>query len=87
MIVTFRRDIEHPPTSLVVDNISLERVESYKLLGLTMQNNLKWDLHVGEIVTKASKRIHILRVLKRNGVSSPHLLLHTSIYHTSHISH
>ena len=74
MIVTFRRDIEHPPTSLVVDNISLERVESYKLLGLTMQNNLKWDLHVSEIVTKASKRIHILRVLKRNGVSSPHLL-------------
>ena len=39
-----------------------------------MQNNLKWDLHVSEIVTKASKRIHILRVLKRNGVSSPHLL-------------
>ena len=67
MIVTFRRDIEHPPTSL-------ERVESYKLLGLTMQNNLKWDLHVSEIVTKASKRVHILGVLKRNGVSSPHLL-------------
>ena len=51
------------------DNSSLERVESYKLLGLTMQNNLKWDLHVSEIVTKASKRIHILRVLRRNGVS------------------
>ena len=74
MIVTFRHDIAHPPTSLVVDNISLERVESYKLLGLTMQNNLKWDLHVSEIVTKASKRVHILRVLKRNGVSTPHLL-------------
>ena len=59
MIVTFRRDIEHPPTSLVVDNISLERVESYKLLGLTMQNNLKWDVHVNEIVAKASKRIHM----------------------------
>ena len=27
MIVTFRRDIEHPLTSLAVDNISLERVE------------------------------------------------------------
>ena len=73
-IVTFRRDIEHPPTSLVVDNISLERVETYKVLGLTIQNNLKWDSHVSEIVTKASKRVHILRVLRRNGVSSPHLL-------------
>ena len=51
--------------------ISLERVESYKVLGLTMQNNLKWDSHVSEIVTK---EITYLRVLRRNGVSSPHLL-------------
>ena len=70
MIVTFRRNIEHPPTSLLVDNISLERVESYKVLGLTIQNNLKWDSHISEVVT----RVHILRVLRRNVVSSPHLL-------------
>ena len=73
MIVTFRHVIEHP-TSFVVDNIRFQRVESYKLLGLTMQNNLKRDLHVSEIVTKSSNRVHILRVLKRNRVSSPHLL-------------
>ena len=38
------------------------------------QNNLKWDLHVNEIVGKASKRLHILRVLKRGGVPPCDLL-------------
>ena len=53
MIVSFRRDIEQPPPTLVVENISLERIESHKVLDLTIQNNLKWDLHTSEIVTKA----------------------------------
>ena len=74
MIVYFRRDIEQPPPTLVVESISLERIESRKVLGLTIQNNLKWDLHISEIVTKASKRLHILRVLKRSRVSPFHLL-------------
>jgi hypothetical protein len=74
MIVSFWRDIEQLPRTLVVENISLERIESHKVLGLTIQNNLKWDLHISEIVTEASKRLHILRVLKRSGVSLFHLL-------------
>ena len=32
------------------------------------ESNLKWDLHINEVVAKASKRLHILRVLKRGGV-------------------
>ena len=74
MVISFRRDIELPSPTLVMENISLERTESHKVLGLMIQNNLKWDLHINEIVTKASKRIHILRVLKRSGVSQSHLL-------------
>ena len=35
---------------------------------------MKWDLHIEEIVTKGSKRIHILRVLNRCGVLPSHLL-------------
>ncbi len=31
--VSFRRDIEQPPPTLVVENISLERIESHKVLG------------------------------------------------------
>ena len=68
MIISFRRNIEHPPSFLTAADINLERIKSYKLPGLTIQNNMKWDLHAEEIVTKASKRIHILRVLNRSGV-------------------
>jgi hypothetical protein len=35
-------------STLVVENISLERIESHKILGLTIQNNLKWDLHISD---------------------------------------
>ena len=33
-----------------------------------IQNNLKWNNHIESIVAKASKRLHILRVLRRGGV-------------------
>ena len=39
-----------------------------KVLGLVIQNNLKWNNHIESIVTKASKRLHILRILRRGGV-------------------
>ena len=74
MIISFRHNIEQSPSFLTAEGINLERTESYKLLGLTIQNNMKWDLHIEEIVTKASKRIHILRVLNRCGVLPSHLL-------------
>ena len=85
IIVSFRRDIEHPPTSLAVDNISLERVESYKVLGLTIQNSLKWDSRVSEIVTKASKRVHIIFTSSQTKWSFIHSPV-TSIFHTSQTS-
>ena len=44
---------------------------SLKVLRVTVQSNLKWDFHVNEIVGKSSKRLHILRVLKRSG-APPH---------------
>ena len=47
----------------------IETVQSHKVLGrLTIQSNLKWNLHINSIVTKASKRLHIIRILRRNGV-------------------
>ena len=46
----------------------LELVTSHKVLGLVIQNNLKWNNHIKSIVTKASKCLHILRVLRRGGV-------------------
>ena len=52
----------------------LETVRSHKVLGLIMQNNLKWDEQIHSIVTKASKRLYALRVLSRGGVPPADLI-------------
>ena len=59
---------------LLIDGHPIETVRSHKVLGLTIQNNLKWDEHIYEIVSKASKRLHILRVLRRSGIPPADLL-------------
>ena len=54
--------------NLTLDDHPLEIVSRHKVLGLVLQDNLKWNGHVAMIVTKASKRLHILRVLKRSEI-------------------
>ena len=76
MRICFLKDpIELP--HLKIDDQQLELVTSHKVLGLVIQNNLKWNNHIESIVTKASKRLHILRVLRRGGVEINDLI---SIY-------
>ena len=53
---------------LSINNLPLEVVSSYKVLGLTLCETLKWNDNTNEIVSKESKRLHVLRVLKRAGV-------------------
>ena len=53
---------------LSINNLPLEAVSSYKVLGLTLCDTLKWNDNTNEIVSKASKRLHILRILKHAGV-------------------
>ena len=68
--------LEKPPKlmPLLIDGHPIETVRSHKVLGLTIQNNLKWDEHIYEIVSKASKRLNILRVLRRSGIPPADLL-------------
>ena len=59
---------------LLINNLPLEHVPSYKVLGPTLCNTLKWNDDIKEIVNKASKLLYILRVLKGAGVPSSDLL-------------
>ena len=43
---------------------ALESVDARKVLGVTIQSYLKWDLHINDVVAKASKRLQILRVAR-----------------------
>ena len=43
----------------------LERVMEFKLLGVSVPNDLKWNAHVSDIVTRANKRMYYLRVCRK----------------------
>jgi len=53
----------------------VERVSTFKLLGLNFDASLSWSVHITIITTKASKRLYFLKQLKRVGVP-PQQLLH-----------
>ncbi|KXJ28316.1 Iron/zinc purple acid phosphatase-like protein [Exaiptasia diaphana] len=64
MWISFKKSCAAPDPVNINDR-ELERVEEFKLLGVTVQNNLKWNSHVSELITRANKRIHCLRVCRK----------------------
>jgi hypothetical protein len=68
--------LKNPPPPIVFDTGTVDRVATFKLLGVTIMNNLSWEEHVSVISTKASKRIHFLKLLKRSSMTSDDLLLY-----------
>jgi hypothetical protein len=65
---------------LIIDRIPLKTISSHNLLGLQIQDDLKWNEHVDIITKKAARRLYIIRTLKRNGVSEDDLIsIYTSL--------
>jgi len=60
----------NPPLHLIFDDEIIERVFVYKLLGVLIDTNLKWDNHINSICSKASSRLHFRTQLKRNGATA-----------------
>jgi len=61
----FQREFE----PILINGDALEVVENVKLLGLNISSNLTWNIHINEIVKKASKRLYFLIQLKRAKVA------------------
>ena len=67
MIISFTQ----PPSiyePVCMGNQLLKRVTSIKSRGVTLRNDLKWNDHVNHVnitTSKASKRLHLLKQLKR----------------------
>lgn len=59
---------------ICIGSHQVEEVESFKLLGVIISEDLKWKKHVEYIIAKASKRLYALRLLKRANVPSQHIL-------------
>ena len=60
---------------ILLNGKPLEEVTRTKLLGLNISSDLKWNVHVLELVKKASYRLYFLRQLKRSQVSAPEELM------------
>ena len=52
----------------------IERVVTYKLLGVYISDDLSWNVHIEHIVKKANKRLYALRALKKSGLTITQLV-------------
>ena len=50
------------------------RISSYKLLGVIINEHLKWNCRVDYITSKASKKLYAVRLLRRDGVEEQDML-------------
>jgi len=48
--------------TFALNNQQINTTDSMNLLGVTLQNNLKWDVQVGQMISKASKSLYMLYV-------------------------
>jgi len=55
---------KRPHQELILEDTALKKVASYKLLGVHVTETLKWDVHVTTMLSKASKRIHFIKLLR-----------------------
>ena len=65
MIINFMQYSPFPPDPLTVGGYVIERVVTYKLLGVYISDDLSWNVHIEHIVKKANKRLYALRGLKK----------------------
>ena len=65
LVIDFEKK-KHCFPPLTVDEVNIERVKSARILGLTVQDNMKWNEHINNIVKKDSKRLYMLSLLKRS---------------------
>ena len=53
----------------VINEAKIERVETFKLLGIIFSSDLTWRAHIEYMLAKASKRIFVVYQLVRAGIS------------------
>uniref|UniRef100_A0A1A8E6L0 Alkylated DNA repair protein AlkB homologue 8 N-terminal domain-containing protein n=1 Tax=Nothobranchius kadleci TaxID=1051664 RepID=A0A1A8E6L0_NOTKA len=65
MVIDFRRS-KDAPRPLCIKGAEVERVPSFKFLGIYISEDLSWTINTTALVKKAQQRLHFLRVLKWN---------------------
>ncbi len=69
LIVDFRKRQQQPYTPLMISGTPVERVSSFKYLGVNISEDLTWTTHIQSQVKKARQRLYHLRQLRKFRVS------------------
>uniref|UniRef100_A0A8C1KSU5 Alkylated DNA repair protein AlkB homologue 8 N-terminal domain-containing protein n=1 Tax=Cyprinus carpio TaxID=7962 RepID=A0A8C1KSU5_CYPCA len=69
LIVDFRKRQQQPYTPLMISGTPVERVSSFKYLGVNISEDLTWTTHIQTQVNKARQRLYRLRQLRKFRVS------------------
>ncbi len=69
LFVDFRKSQQRPYTPLMISGNPVERVSSFKYLGVNISENLTWTTHIQTQVKKARQRLYHLRQLRKFRVS------------------
>ena len=59
-----RQNLRSSLSTIYVDTHSLEEVNDHKVLGITIDNNLSWDVHIQNVCKSVKKRIFLLSQIK-----------------------
>ncbi|KAK3515368.1 hypothetical protein QTP70_018745 [Hemibagrus guttatus] len=74
IIVDFRRNTPALPP-LTIMNSTVPTVASFRFLGTTISQDLKWDTHIDATIKKAQQRLYFLRQLRKFNLPQE-LLIH-----------
>ncbi|TWW71207.1 RNA-directed DNA polymerase from mobile element jockey [Takifugu flavidus] len=71
LVVDFRRRNNPPPAPVNILGTDVDVVESYKYLGVHLNNNLDWTHNTDALVKEGNSRLFLLRRLRSFGVQGP----------------
>ena len=74
MHINFLRNSNCLINPIIIGGNVINSVNTYKILGVIMHNDLKWNSHVDYNTKKACKKLYSLRVPRRARVSQSNML-------------
>jgi hypothetical protein len=79
LVFDFRKK-KSPTSTLSIKSSPIEKVATYKYLGVLISNDLKWESHVDSVLKKASQRLFYLKKLRSFGLPAKILQLFYSSF-------
>ena len=75
MVISFLKYDVARLNPIYVSGLPVQSVSSFKLLGVTLSNDLTWNSHVEKVIRKANSRLYAPRQLKKAGLSKTDLVI------------